>query len=100
MDRKLIESHFKLFRKVIQLQNFHKDIKEKGTSKCVINLEQLEDIINEAREINKHYSEFPESEKLRPQVKVFSREECVWQYCPYGEETCRKKCAHKYGFNN
>ena len=46
MDRKLIESHFKLFMKVIQLQNFYKNIKEKGTSKGVINLEELDDIDN------------------------------------------------------
>lgn len=67
--KKLIESHFKLFRKTIQLYNFYKNIKEKGKSKGVIDTESIEKIIQEAREVNQHFSEFPESEKLKPQRK-------------------------------
>lgn len=63
MEKKLIESHFKLFRKTIQLYNFYKNIKEKGTSKGIIDTQSIEDVLQEAREINQKFSEFPKSEK-------------------------------------
>lgn len=29
-----------------------------------------------------------------PKAEVFSREDCVFQYCPYTNDACREKCQH------
>ena len=78
----------------MQFYNFYKDIKEKGTSKVVIYEKSIEEILNEAREVNKNYSEIPESEKLKPQVNIFSREECIFNYCP-NPNVCQNNCINK-----
>ena len=77
-DNELIENHFKLFRKLNMLVNRHK-------------LSGFDDLLEKSKEINRRYSNFPESEKLKPQISVFKREECIFQYCP-NPEYCQENC--------
>lgn len=77
-DNELIENHFKLFRRLNSLVNRHK-------------LSGFDDILEKSKEINRRYSNFPESEKLKPQISVFKREECIFQYCP-NPEYCQENC--------
>lgn len=77
-DNELIENHFKLFRRLNSLVNRHK-------------LSGFDGILEKSREINRRYSNFPESEKLKPQISVFKREECIFQYCP-NPEYCQENC--------
>lgn len=77
-DNELIENHFKLFRRLNSLVNRHK-------------LSGFDGILEKSKEINRRYSNFPESEKLKPQISVFTREECIFQYCP-NPEYCQENC--------